>query len=589
MKNNPKEKNKLVKVSMKEAFEKINPKKVKSSTVKEKTKLRNLWWDYPSFVEKIIRNSRPLSYILMFSALSVFLCFYLVDSDIFKNIEKRQTDTFTEGSVGAISSLNPLYLTQNPIDKAIQELVFEKFIEIDMEGNPVGGIADNWKVSKDSLSYTFDIEQGHFWHDGEPLTTDDVMFTFNTAIKLAEKYNADSVGVPLSGVEITKVDEDTIKFVLDDTNATFFEAVSIYIVPKHRLENVNLNTMQFDIFTKYPLGSGPYEVVKSEPNVVVMEASEYFEGEMSIKTFTYRIYDDLDSLEVAFRNWELDAISGVDSGGLDFVNEYSDYSILKTSIEQRTKMIFFNNRRDSLSDPLMRQALSYVTDKEALLDNAGIPGEVATGVFPENSWAFSSEAEQYEYDPEETKEIFNDLGYTKNESSGYYEGEDNKILSFTLSYLDKEANRRLAESLKSLWEREGVILNLDPLSYQQITQEVISTRNFEMLLYEVETTIDPDQYNLWHSLKKDYPDLNLAGYEYERVDILLEEGRTELDRKVRKEKYRLFQKYLMDDAPVLFLYHPQYIYVIPKDLQGPNLENISYPENRFRNVEEWKF
>jgi peptide/nickel transport system substrate-binding protein len=108
-----------------------------------------------------------------------------------------------------------------------------------------------------------------------------------------------------------------------------------------------------------------------------------------------------------------------------------------------------------------------------------------------------------------------------------------------------------------------------------------------MILYEVETTVDPDQYNLWHSLKKDYPDLNLSGYEYDRVDILLEEGRTELSRTVRKEKYDLFQKYLMDDAPAILLYRPTYVYIVPKDIEGPNLEEICYPEDRFRNIAEW--
>lgn len=587
MKNISKEKNKQKKVSMKEAFEKISPKKVRKSINEKKSGIRYIWWKYPSFFEKFIKNSRPLSYILMFSIVSIFLCYSLINLDIFKDFNNKQKDSFVEGSVGAISSLNPLYLTQNPIDKAIHELVFEKFIEIDKDGNPIKGVADTWDMSDDYLRYSFNIEDGHFWQDGEPLTMDDVIFTFNTAIKLAEKYNADSVGVPLVGVKIQKVDEDTIEFVLENTNATFFEAVSIYIVPKHRLEDVSLNTMQFDIFTKYPLGSGPYSIVKSEPNIVIMEASEYFPEDIPIQSFTYRIYDDLNSLEVAFRNGELDAISGVNSGGLDFVNEYSDYKVLSTSIEQRTRIIFFNNRRDSLSNPSVRQALSYITDKESLLEKSQIPGEVAKGVFPRVSWAFDADAEQYEYNPESAVALFKEVGYEKNESSGYYEGEDNKILSFTLSYLDNDSNGRLVESLRELWKEEGVILNLDPLSYEQITQEIISTRNFEMLLYEVETTVDPDQYNLWHSLKKDYPDLNLSGYEYERVDILLEEARTEHDKEVRKEKYRLFQKYLMDDAPVIFLYHPQYVYVVPKDLQGPNLDEIAYPQDRFRNITKW--
>jgi len=590
MKTSSRGKKEKKKISMKEAFEKVKVLKSKYSKKKEVNSFRGMWWKYPVFMGKVVRETRPLSYILCFSILGAFLCLYLISSANFlENIKNEEKVDFVEGSVGAISSLNPIFLTQNPIDKAIYELVFERFIEIDKEGNPLPGIASSWDVSDDFLTYTFDIEDGHFWQDGEPLTLDDVIFTFDSAIKLAEKYNADSVGVSLVGMEVEKVDSDTVSFVLEDTNAIFFEAVSIYIVPKHRLETVSLGDLRFDIFTKYPLGSGPYKVVKSEPNIIVMEASSYFQESISIPTFTYRIYDDLDDLEVAFRNDKLDAISGIDSGGMGFVHEYSNYKVLETSIEQRTKMIFFNNRRDSLGEVNIRQALNYITDKELLLENSGIPGEVALGVIPSSSWAFNPEAKQYLYNPETAEELFKNVGYIKNEKNGYYEGEDNKILSFTLSYLKSESNDRLVNALKELWNREGVVLNLEPLTYAQITQEVISTRNFEMLLYEVETTVDPDQYNLWHSLKRDYPDLNLSGYEFNRVDILLEEARIEQSKEIRKKKYTLFQKYLMNDVPAMFIYHPQYKYIISKNLIGPELEDITFPEDRFRNISEWKF
>jgi peptide/nickel transport system substrate-binding protein len=589
MKDSSKGKNKKKRVSMKEAFEKVKVVKSKNGTKKERNDIRGVWWKYPVFVIRTIKGSRPLSYIFLFSVLAGFLCLYLVSSDFLWNIKREERVDFVEGSVGAISSLNPIFLTQNPIDKSIHELVFERFIDIDKEGDPLPGIASSWNISDDFLTYTFDIEDGHYWHDGEPLTIDDVVFTFESAIKLAEKYSTDSVGVPLVGMEVEKVDSDTIRFVLDDTNAIFFEAVSIYIVPKHRLETVSLGDLRFDIFTKYPLGSGPYKVIKSEPNIIILEASSYFPSYVSIPKFTYRIYEDLDSLEIAFRNGELDAISGVDSGGMDFVHEYSNYTVLETSLEKRTKMIFFNNRRDSLGDINIRQALNYITNKELLLEGSGIPGEVAIGVVPSSSWAFNPEAEQYLYNSETAEKLLEDVGYIKNEKNGYYEGEDNKILSFTLSYLENESNDRLVNSLKELWKKEGLILNLEPLTYAQITQEIISTRNFEMLLYEVETTVDPDQYNLWHSLKRDYPDLNLSGYEFNRVDILLEEARTEQSKKIRKEDYILFQKYLMNDAPVMFIYHPQYKYIVPDSLMGPELESITFPEDRFRNISEWHF
>jgi peptide/nickel transport system substrate-binding protein len=108
-------------------------------------------------------------------------------------------------------------------------------------------------------------------------------------------------------------------------------------------------------------------------------------------------------------------------------------------------------------------------------------------------------------------------------------------------------------------------------------------------MYEIEVTVDPDQYNLWHSLQKEYPNLNLSGYEFSRVDILLEEGRREIDKEERREDYRLFQKYIAQDAPAIFLYRPSYIYVVRDSVEGLSFENIVRLEDIYRDVYSWRY
>jgi len=209
------------------------------------------------------------------------------------------------------------------------------------------------------------------------------------------------------------------------------------------------------------------------------------------------------------------------------------------------------------------------------------------GPFPKTSWAYSDDFEKYQYNPQKAKELLKDLGYVMNTESGYYETENKEILNFTLSYLDTPTNSRMAELLIDYYKKEGVFLKGNGVGYDQITQEIIATRNFEMLLYEVETAIDPDQYNLWHSLKVNYPDLNLSGYDYERVDILLEEARQTINKDTRKQKYTLFQRYLNNDSPVIFLYNPSFEYIVDSGLKGIDLESINNSYDRFHNIEEW--
>lgn len=580
----------LISKSMKEAFQLIKPSKniIKVGTKKKRVTLRDWVWEYPLNIGSFFRDTAPLSFILIFSVIGISLFAFLTSSTFANVISKEREDIFIEGSVGAISSFNPIFTSQSNVDADIRALVFEKFVNISKEGNPQKGIAEKWVVSPNGKTYDITVSLNHKWQDGQPLTVDDILFTFEIAKELSSKYNYDTIGSPLVDVKIEKVSEDTIRFTLPESNATFFEAISVYIVPKHKLENIQISNIPFDSFAKFPLGSGPYEVYRSEPNVVYLKASEYFWITPKIETFIYRLYSSYDGLEAAFRNGILDAIGSVDEFSMSYTDEYSGYKEYSVTLNSRLRMIFFNTRKERLESKDLRIALNHLTDKKLLLEKANISGEVADSPIAQSSWAYSEGSiVRYEYNQEKANAILNRLGYTKNETSGYFETEDKKILSFTLSYYENDLNKRIATALSDLLKQEGVVLNLEPLSYTQLTQEIVATRDFELLMYEVETTIDPDQYNLWHSLKTNYPDLNLSGYTYERVDILLEEARKSLKVDKRTSNYALFQKYITQDVPVIFLYHPNYQYVVRDNIQVSDISGIVFPYQRFKDIAYW--
>jgi len=580
-------KNRLV--SMKEAFLRINPSKtVIKVGIKKRESFRGWLWNYPSNLSNFFQKTSPISFIAVFLLLGGSLFFFFRSNTFANAISNEKQDVFVEGNIGAISSFNPLFATQNPVDADIQALVFEKFINISNDGKPQDGIAIDWIVSSDGKIYDFVISLDHTWQDGEPLTMEDILFTFDISRELSSKLGYDTVGSALGDVKINMISEDKVRFTLPESNATFFEAISVYIVPAHKFEDMQLADIPFSSFAKYPLGSGPYEVYRSEPNVVYLKASNYFWVTPKIETFIYRLYSDYESLEAAFRNGILDAMGGVNGNNMSYIEEYSGFGIKEVTLNSRLRMIFFNTRKEKLQTKEIRQALNYLTDKRKLLELSNISGELANGPIATSSWAYDSkEISVYDFNQEKASKILNNLGYSKNEETGYYEKEDKKILSFTLSYYDNDLNERLANSLKELWRQEGIVLNLEPLSYKQITQEIVATRDFELLMFEVETTVDPDQYNLWHSLKSNYPDLNISGYSYERVDILLEDARRSTKLDIRKKNYSLFQRYLTQDSPAMFLYHPNYTYVVKDSVEISDISNIYYPYQRFDDIEYW--
>jgi len=577
------------KVSMKEALSDIQEgsgQKIKEE--RKKTDIRDYWWNYPKFLSKAFKSSIPFSYILLFLVVGFLLANFL-QSDVVARImdDSKVSDTFTEGSVGAISTFNPLFMSVNYVDRAVQELVFDKLVYIDKEGQPAPGVASEWRFVEDDMAYEFTIRDDLYWQDGEKVTVDDVVFTFLTAKALAEDYGFDSFGISLIGVGIEKVDDKTVRFTLSEPNPTFFEAVSQFIVPKHRLEEERLEELPFNMFARYPIGSGRYKVTRTEQNAVYLQDNQYDVIDPAINEIVLKVFPDQDTLETSFRIGALDAIGAWDNDLLSFTEEYPNLQEFKQVEDYRTKLIFFNTRKETLKEKDIRIGLSYIIDRERLVEDSNVGGVVRKGPFAESSWAFNGNIEYYNYNPELAAEYFKNLGYTKSEESGFFEAENGEILSFTLSYFDSTTNERLVSVLKELLEEEGVILKSEKLTYKQITQEIIATRDFDLLLYEVETTIDPDQYNLWHSLKSSYPDLNISGYSYERVDILLEDARKTSDRSERKEKYDLFQKYLIADAPVIFLYNPQYSYYVKDRVKGIDFSNVNYSYQRFNNIQDW--
>lgn len=574
------------KLSMKEALKEMDVKDSKKQY--SRNNIRDILWNYPIFVVKLFEKTVPFSYIFIFLSVAILSLLLLESNAIAKFLEgSKSKDTFIEGNIGAITSFNPLFVSTNYIDRTVHDLVFDKFIYINKQGEPIAGIAKGWNVSEDKLIYEFEIKDNIFWQDGTKLTIDDVLFTFQTAKSLAKDYSFDSVGACLVGVDIKKKDGKYIIFKLDEPNPTFFEAISIHIVPKAKLEEDDLSQLAFNMFARYPLGSGRYKVTRTDANAVYLSENEFDNYRPKIKNIVIKVFPDKESMEMAFRIGSLDAIGSWDKNLMLFTDEYPNLNQYEKEEEYRTKLIFFNTRKDFFKNREIREAINYLIDTEKLLEKTALGANKRDGPFSSSSWAYSEGVEDYSYNPEKASELLKELGYLRNESSKYFEKEDGEVLSFTLSYLESPTNEDIVEELKDMLKKEGVVLKTEKLNYNQITQEIIATRDFDTLLYEIEISVDPDQYNLWHSLKSNYPDLNISGYAYERVDILLEDARKTVNQDIRKEKYVLFQKYFMADSPVIFLYNPTFIYFMKDNIQGIDLNNINYSYERFHNIDEW--
>ncbi len=160
-------------------------------------------------------------------------------------------------------------------------------------------------------------------------------------------------------------------------------------------------------------------------------------------------------------------------------------------------------------------------------------------------------------------------------------------LQFTLITVEDAILKEIASAIKNQWQSLGIEIEIQTYPVSQLTQETIKPRDYEMLLFGEVLGEIPDPFPFWHSSQVKDPGLNLAKYENNKVDKLLETARVSQDADVRAQKYEEFQDILIEDAPCLFVYRPDYVYFVSKKIKGLKTEIIVDPSKRFSNIENW--
>ena len=137
------------------------------------------------------------------------------------------------------------------------------------------------------------------------------------------------------------------------------------------------------------------------------------------------------------------------------------------------------------------------------------------------------------------------------------------------------------------WEKIGAAVNVIVVDPSVIQNEYIRPRQYEALLFGQILGADPDPFAFWHSSRKKDPGLNLALYNNQKADKILEDARQSLDLEFRQQKYVDFQKLLLEDMPAVFLYSPYYIYPVNNKVKGIEIEKLALPSYRFSQIEKW--
>jgi len=164
---------------------------------------------------------------------------------------------YTEALIGSLGRLNPLLDQNNPADRQINRLIFSGLVKFDARGMPVPDLAESWGVSLDGTIYNFSLRSDAVWHDGQPVTTGDVLFTIEL-IKADSSFFPADVREMWRQVQIKELSENKLQFILPEPFAPFLDYLTFGILPRHLLEGIPPDQIPASAFNLSPIGSGPY-------------------------------------------------------------------------------------------------------------------------------------------------------------------------------------------------------------------------------------------------------------------------------------------------------------------------------------------
>ena len=462
------------------------------------------------------------------------------------------------GQASEVANLNPMEYPRTP-DSNVQCLIFSYLVQPDEELNFKPDLAESWDISEDGTVYTFHLRQDVVWHDGEPFTADDVVFTLNALahpdyIGGNENRVLGIVGAAdvqagnaetISGV--VKLDDYTVQITLPAPNAAFMADMYTSILPEHVLGAENPGEWETDEFNRAPIGTGKYKFVewKSGQYIQLERNEDYYGEKPSIKDVVIQFSAET-TLVAALLNGEIDVLYNLPTAEVENV-EAIDTVDVYTNEQMTVYYIGFNMLNETLSDLRVRQALAYGIDKQTVIDTVYGNGlaYVSDDIFPANHWSHSENVTVYEYNPEKAKSLLEEAGYVMNDSTGYYE-KDGQTLHLVYDLSSSATGEAMATLYQQQWKEIGVeveIVTQDfaTLAFTKLLPDSGASEttadSYQMYTLGFGVEVDPNEYNEYLSTNTGAGSWNFGHYSNPEIDELFKLQLTQTDPDERAETF----------------------------------------------------
>jgi len=503
---------------------------------------------------------------------------------------------YTEALIGSMSRLNPLLDRNNNADRDVDKLLFSGLIKFDDRGIPRPDLAESWGSSQDGTIYNFSIRPNAVWHDGQPVTTDDVIFTIDL-IKSEISFYPQDVKALWNEVEIRRLDEKTMQFRLPEPFVPFLDYLTFGLLPQHILGAVPADQILNAEFNLNPIGSGPYQfdhlLVEDGQitGVVLALFDDYYGQNPYIPQVVFRLYPSASAAMDAYQQGEVLGISQITQETLDQALAEENLSLYTSRRPELTLVLFNLNNGEVpfLQEANIRKALLTGLNRQHIINDLlrgqAIPADGP--IFP-GSWAYYEGTEHLNFDPTSATNMLKREGYIIPAEGGDVRAKDGQRLAFDLLHADDALHTAIAEYIQRDWAQLGVQVTLISMPYEQIIYENLTNRQYQAALVDLNLsyTPDPDPYPFWHQAEA-VGGQNYSQWDNRAASEYLERARITADLNERTRLYRNFQVIFANELPALPLYFPTYTFAVDVQLSGVQAAPLFDTSDRLGNIADW--
>jgi peptide/nickel transport system substrate-binding protein len=452
--------------------------------------------------------------------------------------------------------------------------VFDTLVAKDIDNKVVPLLAEKWVTAPDGLAITMTLKSGVTFHDGDPLTSETVKFTFD---RFKEQGKASPIygGVMLIA-EMDTPDPQTIVFRFKSPAANFFSTISMpyagIISPKSAQVAEGMDVPLL-------VGTGPFRLGEWKAGQFIeLVRNEAYDwgpefvhnrGPVHIYKQILKVIPDATTQLAALEGGEVDIIF-VNNPGHKQKLEANEAVEVHSAVLNSLVYLGFNTARAPFDNPLVRQALSHSIDKDAIVKVAlGGVGQAAFAPLAPTLPGFDPALKEYElsYDPAATPNLLEAAGYTQRDGAWTRDGD---TLTAQLLTSNRAPNETIATLIQSQLATVGVKVEIQQLDSKAVMQATTEGK-FDLLLFRYDWN-DPDALNIYLGSDR-IGSTNRVAYKNDQVDALLKQGATELDPAARVKLYVDAQRIILEDAPWQPLYYPVDVIAVAKRVAG---EKVGY-------------